>query len=334
MGKLFNLREWLTVAEAARHLTSLFGEEVVEADVLRLALDGRLTLSVNFINHATARKGRIVTFTDAELLSAIESGVYPEHLKWSDIGAQVEAMKTGIPAKEKPELMLLDLRIAKDKYLTLEDKISSISGVWDMAMIGGEKLDVEHQYQLLTDGPCVTLSTLDGSFVQREDGVTCQLQTCMDDNEYSNGSLAQLEKLRRYIVTDRLSEDLAAPLLAKHAAMRVEYLQIRSSGDPLNDHYPADGLPEDCVWVVRTKSIRELMRTLGGAPEHVEKPVGTRERGTFLSIIASLAKINDLELSQPYKAAESVRLGLELIGRPLDTETIVAKLKEAATLIR
>ena len=32
MGKLFNLKEWLTVADAARHLSIVFGEDVTEAD--------------------------------------------------------------------------------------------------------------------------------------------------------------------------------------------------------------------------------------------------------------------------------------------------------------
>jgi hypothetical protein len=50
--KLLKLKEWLTVPDAARHLSILFGEAVSEADVLRLALDGHLTLSVYFVNHA------------------------------------------------------------------------------------------------------------------------------------------------------------------------------------------------------------------------------------------------------------------------------------------
>jgi hypothetical protein len=45
-------KEWLTVPDAARHLSILFGEDVSEADVLQLALDGHLTLSVHFVNHA------------------------------------------------------------------------------------------------------------------------------------------------------------------------------------------------------------------------------------------------------------------------------------------
>ena len=60
MKNLLPLRAWLTVPEAARNLSILFGDDVSEADVLRLALDGRLTLSVHFVNGATARCGKTV----------------------------------------------------------------------------------------------------------------------------------------------------------------------------------------------------------------------------------------------------------------------------------
>ena len=44
------LKEWLTVPDAAKRLSVIFGEEVTEADVLRLALDGHLKLSIYFVN--------------------------------------------------------------------------------------------------------------------------------------------------------------------------------------------------------------------------------------------------------------------------------------------
>lgn len=46
VNTLFTLREWLTIDEAAQHLHGVIGEPVTEADVLRLALDGHLKLSV------------------------------------------------------------------------------------------------------------------------------------------------------------------------------------------------------------------------------------------------------------------------------------------------
>ncbi|PUA20340.1 hypothetical protein C7W93_11410 [Glaciimonas sp. PCH181] len=57
LGKLFNLKKWLTVQEAARRLSNVCGSEITEADVLCLALDGHLKLSVNFVNHTLAECG-------------------------------------------------------------------------------------------------------------------------------------------------------------------------------------------------------------------------------------------------------------------------------------
>lgn len=63
---LFKLREWLTVAEAAKHLTILFGEDVTEADVLRLALDGHLRISIYFVNSMRAERGAVVPIEKAQ----------------------------------------------------------------------------------------------------------------------------------------------------------------------------------------------------------------------------------------------------------------------------
>ena len=66
MSKLFSLKEWLTLADAAQHLAIVFGEDVTEADVLRLGLDGRLRLSVHFVNHTRAHCGKVVSWDETE----------------------------------------------------------------------------------------------------------------------------------------------------------------------------------------------------------------------------------------------------------------------------
>jgi hypothetical protein len=68
LKRLLKLKDLLTVPDAARHLSILFGEDVSEADVLRLALDGHLTLSVHFVNHATAQCGKTIPLADAEIV--------------------------------------------------------------------------------------------------------------------------------------------------------------------------------------------------------------------------------------------------------------------------
>lgn len=43
--KVFNLRKWLNLEEAAEHLSDLLSEPVTVKDIRNLALDGELTLS-------------------------------------------------------------------------------------------------------------------------------------------------------------------------------------------------------------------------------------------------------------------------------------------------
>ena len=67
MSKFLKLKEWLSIAEAAKHLSNLFGEEVSGADVFRLALDGRLILSIHLVQPVHAKPSEIMA-TDSELL--------------------------------------------------------------------------------------------------------------------------------------------------------------------------------------------------------------------------------------------------------------------------
>mgnify|MGYP000114209738 FL=1 len=59
MSKLFDLKEWLTLEETAKHLSNSLSEKVSVANVLQLALDEKLMLSVNIPSpcHVSVRKG-------------------------------------------------------------------------------------------------------------------------------------------------------------------------------------------------------------------------------------------------------------------------------------
>src|ERR1700722_180618 len=194
LPKLFSFKEWLTLDDAAKHLSVLFGEEVTRADILRLALDERLTLSVDFVNHANARKGKLRPIEEC-VVSIFPSRVrnpkevldgFLKKVPYADLDRLApeirEALNTG-------EMILLPagLPYREKEFLVLDDAVGSISGVWDLPMIGGEALDVEHRYQMETGGPSVTLLTLEGAFVERGN-LVCQLQADFDDNEYEAGS--------------------------------------------------------------------------------------------------------------------------------------------------
>lgn len=167
MKKLFNLKEWLTVPDAARHLSILFGEDVGQADVLQLALDGHVTLSINFVNHTKGRCGRVVPLSEAKqhLLPSLNGGSF-----WAING----------------------VAIGNDQVIEVDQEVVVIDGIWDLSMRGAERHDIEHQYQLLTGGPPVDLGSLEGPIVCRADGTYCQLQSHFSDNEF-----ARLEVLKK-----------------------------------------------------------------------------------------------------------------------------------------
>ena len=48
MSKLYKFKEWVTVQEAAKRIALVCDEDVTQADMLRLALDGHIPASIYF----------------------------------------------------------------------------------------------------------------------------------------------------------------------------------------------------------------------------------------------------------------------------------------------
>lgn len=307
MSKLFNLKEWLTVADAGRHLSIVFGEKVTEADVLRLALDGHLRLSVNFVNHVRARYGKIVGYEDAEC------GEFP---------AELAATLPSFP--DVPYMK--SLNIDDKSFLYWGKEVTYLHGVWDLPMIGGERLDIEHAYQNLIGGPSVTIETQDGAFVEGRDGQMCLLQESYDDNEFQAGSSAQLETLTQFVAKNNIEAEKAEQLWQWHKEKRKEFLEKKKTRPASENYYPAGSLPKDGVIVVRTEALREFEQTINGAPNSAEKPLGKSERNTLLTIIAAFCKYESIDPQGRGAAVEIMKMTDDL-GVHVDDGTIRRWLK-------
>lgn len=131
MSKLLNIKEWVSLSDAARYLGMTIKEDVAEADILRLALDGHLLLSVNFVNPVWARLGTIVPITDFPLLR--EQAVF-------------ELLDPSAP---------IELRGGAHAFVP-GDEVCRVIGVLDLPMIGPEVAHIEMRYQTLTGGPQMT----------------------------------------------------------------------------------------------------------------------------------------------------------------------------------
>jgi hypothetical protein len=312
VGKLFKLMEWLTLADAAQHLSIMFGEDVREADVLRLALDGHLKLSAHMVNHARALRGKVVPIDEAETVEMFEDLSRGKSIK-----------------------VIRGLHIREGEILELDKEIVTLVGVWDLPMIGAERLDVEHEYQNQTGGPDVTLLGLDGAFVEGQDGTLFQLQESYDENEYQTGSNAHLRKLNERIARDNVGPSKAQELLDQYKKNRKTFLAEskanEDSGKDALNYYPAGGLPKDGVLVVRTDALRKLEQSIIGAPASVDKPMTTTERNTLLTIIAALCDYSAIKPGDRGAASQIAKLTEDIAATVTDDtiRKVLAKIPDA-----
>lgn len=308
MSKLFKLKEWLTVADAAKHLTIVFGEEVTEADILRFALDGKLKLSANFVNGGMARIGKLVPIDEATYQEVQMPG-----------GSGLVRLYGG------PSIFTDGV---ESHILMLDKDVSSLDGWYDLPMIGGERHDVEHRFQALTGGPAITLESLDGAFVDAGDGMICQLQEDYEDNESASGSIASLKRLKYRIVVNKIEASEAEKLLNHHKEDRRKFLEQRKSRPRSENFYPAGGLPDDCVLVVRTAALMEFMQSVNEEAAGIEKPLGNRERDTLLTIIAALCKDAKYDYTKHAKTAGLIQSTVTGMGAHIGETTIENHLKK------
>ena len=177
MSKLLHLKEWLTIKDAASNLSSLFDEQVSEADILRLGLDGKLVLSTYFVNHAIAVKQKIVSSAEPKVVMPIFDNIAVAYL-WGE-----------------------------DKLMVSDGEWETIEGVFDLPAIGGAKIYVERLYQRMTGGPKVTLCLFGAALVQEKDGTYWLLQESMSSQEYDMPDGTKKKFGEPYTASDGLPED-------------------------------------------------------------------------------------------------------------------------------
>lgn len=231
MSKLLKLKEWVTIPDAAMHLTQIFNEPFSEADIFQLALDEHITISVMFPNRAHAQIGKVVPFKEVPIRE-LPSPLSGEPQFFPD-GHLLNDLKDGEPLTEETP------------FIHFNKAVTSIDGIWDLSMTGGERIDIEFELHRLIGGPEVTMMNLNGTFLNRKDGTWASLQSKFKD--------------------------------------RFE-LQADGKKKRFPGHfYPAGGLGDDCKLVVRTSEL--LRFHAAQEEEPLDRPILTRERETLLNII-------------------------------------------------
>ena len=181
-SKLFKLRSWLTIDQAAIQLSALLDEAVSKSDIYQFALDKKITISILFPNRTKACIGKIVNYDLIE----------KEFVRGLDQNTWVEVFKA----------FPMDGFFDEGEYeftpsLLLEDEVKTIEGIWDLAMWGGERLDIEHALLQEAGELGSTLVNLNGTFVRNGD-VWASLQAefpqeSMKGKYYPAGGIGDLD---------------------------------------------------------------------------------------------------------------------------------------------
>ena len=303
MSKLFKLKEWLTLDEAANHISTVLGEPVTLADIYRLALDKHIKLSANFVNGAQAKTGRFVKTEDIEFIT-VENDFFTDKKLEKPFS---------MPSKH-------EVYVSKDDWVSITSKVVSIRGLWDLTMIGSEALDIEFYYHQETSGLEVDLTCLEGTCLRQGD-VICQLQSDFDDNEYQQGSKAAKQKLEQYITSNKLTDDEIKKLRDEYQVERKEFLGGKREFERVPSYYPSGGLDEhDYVLVVKTKEVTRFIQSLEETPPEA-KSLTSKERNSLLVLLGAVCKHSNIDPSQRGIATSLVAM-TELIGAPLTDDTI------------
>ena len=147
-----------------------------------------------------------------------------------------------------------------------------------MSMIGNERLDIEHEYQMQTGGPEITLTCIDGTFVEGEDNLTYQLQETFDKEYFKRHQDEEWKKKRLDFYANILKKRLSKKEIDEKEAAKLLEQRKQNLSKPINyndNFYPAGSLPDDSVLVVRTQALRNLLNSLSSLDSEEKNPHDT-----------------------------------------------------------
>lgn len=317
MSKLFKIKDFLTIEEAALHLSDVLEETVSLATLYQLIADKKLTLSVRLINQAYALKGQIFECNEGDLV-------------------EFKSELTTGKALEQPYFDYVtddnSIPIRPNKQFVYDIKAHLVDGIWDLAMIGEESLKVEHLYQNEVNGPESILTDTWGFYLKQGE-VVCRLITksqekVADVREAIYDGYEFWAGLRDLSVDGFMSliEERGTEILSEDEREALDYLNHLADlpDDSLKFFEDSRSLEENsCQLVIKTDELTRLIQSLDmelDQPSQKDKLL-LKEHTTFLLLLYILLKEQSID---PYKRgmASPIRLMTENAGYPLSQNTI------------
>ena len=230
MSKLIKLKKWLTLEEAAEHISNQLSEKVTEADLYRFAIERHLQLSVHLVNHVMARKGRLqkVENENSELFHLSKkvfpvSGVWDlamfgdevldieHHYQQETSGLEVTAPSSkGVFLRKDDVVCQLHIDFDDDK-----DQLGSKAAKRALdKYLSENNIEREHKLRLLADYKQNRREFLD-SRKNKPDGYKYYPSGTLDDHENDYRLVVRTDEVTKFIQSLNETPQEAKPLTSK-----------------------------------------------------------------------------------------------------------------------
>lgn len=313
MSKLFKLKEWLSLDEAVSYLASSLEEQVSLTDIYRLVLDKHLVMSVRLFNQAYALGGQFVTppYRDINCYPVTHDLATNELL-------------------DEPYIIDLDfaLKVEDSAWLAFEENVHVIDGIWDLAMIGMESLDIEHLYQKELGSHTPVVANIRGVFLKQGE-LICKLQKRLSPEPTAKNRADLQDKLTSILRPKGLTleeflncDDLSVYLNEAEVESVASLFESMQDGIPDYEKFDDSLTLDDYAYqfVIKNSELMRFVQSLEDEPQEV-KPLHTKERTTLLLLLGSILKKANFDLNERGVAGK-IRRATEANNTPVGEETI------------
>jgi hypothetical protein len=172
MSKLANLKSWLTLSDTTQYLSEKLKENVSQAALFRLAMDGHITLSIRILEPTMSNIGQAVKADKAETMMS-DQVEWPSYL-------------TIRVLPEKPYVIFTSPKLEHGLFFKKE-RFDFVSGIFDLRWGDGVSLALRNKYQQLTGGALFDESGL-GCYLSDVKGNIYELLDLRAGKEVMTGS--------------------------------------------------------------------------------------------------------------------------------------------------
>ncbi|TDK61206.1 hypothetical protein [Sapientia aquatica] len=339
---------FLSIQEAATALSMRFKKVVIEADILKLALDKKIKISVELTSPIKAVRGKIVDQFNTEwvldhrpssnnkLPPELERGnpACPPSLEQQWECAHPELLHEYYP-------ILQSTKINEDIYLNFETDTEELLGFFSLPMLGGEKEDIEHKYNLLTDRPTDALKNSEACYIEDECGKIFKILIHKSEYEFSEET-SELQEIKKKIKEQKIQRPEAQQLLATHKSKfqnfyqdaAEKYEQVRFTKLAEREKYEtALSLPINSQIVIKNEEIERFsgMETIKFTDDVTE--VFSNSEITLLVIFNALLKFKNYDYKKRGQS-KIIEIDTKPFINPVGKETIRLKFVKISTALK